>query len=57
MKIFVYRPEIGSKHFDKLKPETRPEKPGPNYNSGLMPCSWQIETKCCRVDQTVCNYC
>jgi len=30
LKICVCRPDIGLKHFDKLKPE-----PGPTYNSGL----------------------
>jgi len=32
-KRFVFRPEIGPKHFDKLKPEPG-TKPGPTYSSG-----------------------
>jgi len=35
-KNFLCRPEIGPKHFDKLKLEPAlPKKPGPTYNSGL----------------------
>jgi len=37
-KNFICRPEIGPKHFDKLKPSparisARPEKPVPTYNT------------------------
>jgi len=45
IKSFVSRPEMGPKHFDKLKPEpgpnparnpARPEKSGPTYNPPLQ---------------------
>jgi len=41
LKTCVCRPEIGPKHFDKLKHEpdpntVRPEKPGMTYNSALV---------------------
>jgi len=40
-KSFVYRPVIGTKHFDKLKPEIRPDPERPARLTTLLDNLWK----------------